>query len=205
MVLSMLYVLFVLLLEGRRRAECKLNYNMGRLHAGAPEVAFGAAVLTQGREEGGYITCKVPERVAVREVNCEGPSEVAVDAACVCCELVDRLAGGRAADSDLQEILGGILKAISGKAQVPELVEQLFRDRFKSAGGGQCLLGGASQGGATAGNERDEGVSGQIRHAEEVDPPQLGRTTQQSREPGELSSEIPESNTTMTPGQIGKV
>lgn len=114
--------------------------------AGPPQVAFGNAYLSQGPSQvGGVFKCVVPEVIVeADDDDCEVINSGHVDAACVCCELVARMRTKSAADSDLEDVLAAVLKALTGKQQAPAEVSKLFEDRFKSAGGGQLKIEGPS-------------------------------------------------------------
>lgn len=159
--------------------------------------------MTQPRKEGGFITCRVPDVVA--DESDEKPSDNVVDAACVCCEIVARVAGGRTADTTLQGFLGVVLEHMSGKPQHQSEVERLFRERFKSAGGGSVIKGRTSPQGDTAGQRVGEDHEAHHEQGDSVVTPALGRPQKTSHESGEIRSIIPESDTTLSPGQPGKV
>lgn len=114
------------------------------VHLAGAQVAFGKATLCQGPSQGGgVITCVVPEVIDLLDDDeAEDIREGHVDAACVCCELVARLRTTTAEDEALQRVLDAVLSAITGKAQDPSRVQQLFEDRFKLAGGGQLMIEG---------------------------------------------------------------
>lgn len=177
--------------------------------AGDYEVAFGEAMLSQGKqEEGGYILCRVPDTVA--DTTAAAPTDTVVDAACVCCELVARVRRGKQQDKQLQHVLGVVLEAMSGTPQPPEEVERLFKERFKSAGGGQLFKEGIEAGGtndacedrdtpATAGNEAITPVLRGKQHS-------AGESGEERTESGEMRmSERPHSSSLQSKQQSAKV
>lgn len=101
--------------------------------------------------------------IEIDEDDAEDIREGHVDAACVCCELVARMRPTGAADDALQTVLDAVLCAITGKQQDPDRIQQLFTERFKSAGGGQLLIEGRGKQLMIEGAAPAPGVPSKIR------------------------------------------
>lgn len=116
-------------------------------HAGATQVEFGAASLSQDEKAGALsFTCNLPQVPPEDEETAPDAHE---DTACVLVEMVARLwasTGAAPEDDSVKALMGLVLQGFSGSraSAPPRRVDDVF-ERYKSARGGQLLLKGPAQ------------------------------------------------------------